>query len=116
MATLATVVGAAMALTLFVMLADLVLIQYGRGVARTAVDEAARIGSAAGGDAVVCERALDAVLDDLLGGPYGTGLTGSCRVDGIVVEARVDGVLRPVSPVIPDVAVEAESWAVFDVP
>lgn len=111
MTTLSTVVAASFALVVFVALADLVLVQYARGVARTAVDEAVRTSTVAGGEVVVCLGAVNAVLDDLLGGPYGAGLVAECAVYDDVVFASVNGVLPPLLPILPTftVAVEASS-------
>lgn len=111
MTTLATVVAASFALVVFVALADLVLVQYARGVARTAVDEAVRYSAAAGGDVGVCLGAVHAVLDDLLGGSFGADLVGECAADGDAVFASVEGVLPPLLPILPSftVAVEASS-------
>lgn len=111
MTTLSTVVAASFALVVFVALADLVLVQYARGVARTAVDEAVRTSSAAGGDVEVCLGVVHAVLDDLLGGSFGDGLVGECGVDDDAVFASVEGVLPPLLPILPSftLAVEASS-------
>lgn len=111
MTTLSTVVAASLALVVFVALADLVLVQYARGVARTAVDEAVRTSSVAGGDVAVCLGAVQAVLDDLLGGSFGAGLVAQCAANEDAVFASVEGVLPPLLPILPSfpLAVEASS-------
>lgn len=111
MTTLPTVVAASFALVVFVALAELVLVQYARGVARTAVDEAVRTSSVAGGDVAVCLGAVEAVLDDLLGGSFGADLVGECHVDDQAVFASVEGDLPPLLPILPPftLAVEASS-------
>lgn len=111
MTTLPTVVAASFALVVFVALADLVLVQYARGVARTAVDEAVRTTAVAGGDVGVCLGSVQADLDDLLGGSFGADLEAQCAANDDAVFASIEGVLPPLLPILPSftVAVEASS-------
>jgi hypothetical protein len=111
MTTLPTVVAASFALVMFVLLANLVLVQYARGVSRTAVDEAVRRAAIAAEPSSVCAAALTEVLSDLLGGSFGAGLEPACRVSHDVVVASVRGVLPAILPVIPTFGVTAEASA-----
>ena len=111
MATIATMAAAGLAMAVFVMLANLVVIQYGRGVARSAVDEAVRRGSTFDGSVERCRDAGEAVLSDLLGGPVGSALSVECVISGRSIIARVDGPLRSITPFLPDTPVGAESSA-----
>lgn len=109
MTTLPTVVAASFALVAFIAVADLVLVQYARGVARTAVDEAVRTSSVRGGDVGMCLGAVQAVLDDLLGGSFGADLAADCVVNDEAVFASVAGVLPPLLPILPSFAVAVEA-------
>jgi hypothetical protein len=85
--TLQFVVAAGLSLLLVAVAANLVVYQYGRGVVRVAVDEAARAGSRVADGAEECERRGGAVLADLLGGAMGHGVTLRCADDGAAVSA-----------------------------
>lgn len=113
MTTLPTVVAASFALVTFVLLANLVLVQYARGVSRTAVDEAVRRSAVAVEPLSTCAASLTEVLGDLLGGSFGEGLEPTCRVSGDVVVASVSGVLPAILPIAPTFAVRAEASAVI---
>lgn len=102
-ATLSHVVAAGLALYAFALLANLVVVQYAAGVARAAVDEGAREGALVGGDVEACERRADAVLADLLGGPFGEGLSVECSAGAGWTEARAHGWLPPLVPPLPPV-------------
>jgi hypothetical protein len=112
-ATLPTVVAASFALVIFVLLAQLVLVQYARGVSRTAVDEAVRRASVAAEPSPACAAALGEVLSDLLGGAFGAGLEPTCRVSDGVVTASITGALPAILPVTPEFGVRAEASAVI---
>lgn len=113
MTTLPIVAAASFALVVFVLLANLVLVQYARGVSRTAVDEAVRRASVATEPSPVCAEALAEVLGDLLGGSFGAGLEATCLVSDGVVVASVSGVLPAILPVMPAFSVRAEAIAVI---
>ncbi|MEX2654085.1 MAG: hypothetical protein WD532_03545 [Acidimicrobiia bacterium] len=113
MATLPTVVAATFALATFVLLANLVLVQYARGVARTAVDEAVRRASVAAEPSSACAAALTEVLSDLLGGSFGAGLDPTCQVSEGVVVASITGVLPAILPAAPTFSIRAEASALI---
>jgi hypothetical protein len=114
MTTLPTVTAASFALVAFLLLANLVLVQYGRGVARTAVDEAVRRSAVGGGNVEMCAGASTDVLSDLLGGPYGAGLVTRCWMTDGAMYGTVEGNLPALVPVLPDAAVVARAAAVVD--
>lgn len=93
--TLAVTAAAGFALTVFVLLANLVLLHYARGVVRTAADEAVRHGVV---DLGSCQAAAESVIDDLLGGPYGANLTAACLAFGDVLGAEVGGTVPSLIP------------------
>lgn len=112
MATLPTVVAATFALAAFVLLANLVLVQYARGVARTAVDEAVRQASVSQSSVDVCLGVARDVLSDLVGGSFGADLEPDCWVVDGVVFATVEGRVPALVPMMPDFDVVARSAAV----
>jgi hypothetical protein len=59
---------------------------YGQSVVRAAIDEGVRAGSrvAAGPDA--CETRANQVVDDLLGGPFGSGVSIDCHPSAVTGE------------------------------
>lgn len=74
-------------MVVFISLANLVVVQYGRGAIRSALDQGARAGAIAGSVAV-CEAAAGDVLAQLLGGRMGDSVTLSCAVrDGLMAAA-----------------------------
>ena len=82
-----------LSMIVFVLMANLLMFLYARGVIRAAVDEGARAGAVANASVDEClARATDA-LDDLLGGTLGTGVQLSCEVVGAEVVATADVVL-----------------------
>lgn len=111
MATLPTVVAATFALASFVLLANLVLVQYARGVARTAVDEAVRQALVSPLPVELCLGTAGDVLSDLIGGSFGADLQPACWVADGVVFATVDGRVPALVPVMPDFEVAARSSA-----
>lgn len=72
---------AGLTLLLFAMIANLIVVQYGRGVVRAAADEGARFGSVLDADATACEARARAVVGSLLPGPFGRDIAVSCRRD-----------------------------------
>jgi hypothetical protein len=109
MTTLSVVIAASLALVSFMALANLVMIQYSRGVARTAVEEAVRRSSPDGGQG--CTEILDEVMKELLGGPYGDGLIAECWSDGGSVTAEVAGPLGIIIPLVPEHRLRARATA-----
>ena len=51
---------------------------YGQSVVRAAIDEGVRAGSRVSAGPVVCETRANQVVGDLLGGPFGSGVSISC--------------------------------------
>jgi hypothetical protein len=78
-------------LVFFVLLVQFVVWQYGRGVVRASLDEAARVGAAADAGPAECEARAASVLDDLLGGPLGDQVAVTCveTASQIVADAQV---------------------------
>lgn len=94
--------AAGLSLVFFVLLANFVVFQYGRGVVRGALDEGVRAAAPAGAGEADCLRAFDAMAGNLLGGPLGEEVTRSCTVVGELVEARATVTFRGWLPLVPD--------------
>jgi hypothetical protein len=109
LATVQFTAAAGMALVVFVMLANLLVVQYGRGVVRAALDEGSRAGASAG--ATACVDRAGEVLAQLLGGPAGAGIVVRCLDDGVVVRATAEGRLPGWLPGIPDFELRMEAQA-----
>jgi hypothetical protein len=109
---LASTYTIALSLLLFVMLANVIVAMYGRGVVRAALDEGVRTGSRAPYGAAQCQQRVSEVLAQLLGGAMGDGVTFACEETAgeIVAAATVtfDGWL----PLVPDLAFDVGASAV----
>ncbi|HVM00774.1 MAG TPA: hypothetical protein VM324_15905 [Egibacteraceae bacterium] len=100
-----------LSLLFVVMLANLVVFQYGRGVVRAALDEGARAGTRTTAGAAECEARAGDVLADLLGGAMGAGVRLRCADDGDLVRASADVVFVGWLPAVPDWRFTAEATA-----
>ncbi len=106
------VVAVAFSLLLLVLIANVILVQYARGVARSAAEEGAQAGSRLSATPTDCEARADEVIDTLLGGPMGSGVTISCTVDPTQVTATVRYTFTPWLPLIPSWSGSHTSFAV----
>ena len=93
--------AAGMALVLFVALANLVVVQYGRGVVRSALEQGGRAGALTG-DPVLCEAVAQDVASQLLGGRMSDDLVVACEVEGELMVASGSGVFESWTPLGPD--------------
>lgn len=106
------VVASALALILFLALANLVVVQYGKGAIRSALEQGARAGTTAGLSG--CEDTAGRVVDDLLGGRMSDGLVLSCSVSGGSIVASASAVFESWTPLTPDFAVSLSTSAVIE--
>ncbi|MGH8874081.1 MAG: hypothetical protein ACRDVM_02345 [Acidimicrobiia bacterium] len=111
-ATPQAVVAVGLALAFFVLLANLIVVQYGRGVVRAALDEGVRDASVAGAGPAACESAIREVLDGLLGGSMGDGVVFACREAGGLVEAEATASFPGWLPAVPDFTFRLHAAAV----
>ena len=102
------VVGIAVLTLLFIGGTNLVVDEYAKGALRTAVDEAAQAGAAAGGSLSACQAEAAQVRAGLLPGPFGAGISISCSVEGDEVVASATGYLPTLVPPVPRVHVSIE--------
>jgi hypothetical protein len=106
------VLAVAFSLLLFVMLCNVIVYQYGRGVIRSALDEGVRSGSRATGSAATCEQAAEEVRRSLLGGSMGDHVALRCGLIAGQVRATASGYLPSWLPLVPDFGVTLSATAV----
>lgn len=104
--------ASALALILFLVLANLVVVQYGRGAVRSALEQGARAGTTSG--LAVCEETASQVIEDLLGGRMSDGLTMSCELSDGSVVATASGSFESWTPLTPDFGFTLTSRAVAE--
>ena len=105
------------AMVLMAMLLNLVTFQYAQGAVQTAVDEAARAGSALDGSIGVCQSRANEILHGrtgLLRGRLGQGLTVSCVVAGNQMVATASGSFQWWVGGLPDIVVQIEGRSVLE--
>jgi Flp pilus assembly protein TadG len=85
------VVATGVLLVIVTVVINVIVFQYGKGVVRSALDEAARAGSRNTSGPAECEARASNVLADLLGGQMGSGVQVSCAEDAtrIIATATV---------------------------
>lgn len=98
--TIQFVLASALAMVLFLALANLVVVQYGRGALRSAVEQGARAGSVGG--VAVCEARARDVIADLIGGRMSDGAALTCALDGTDVVASASVTFESWTPLTPD--------------
>jgi hypothetical protein len=103
----------ALSLVLFLVFANLVVVQYGRGAIRSALDQGARVGAITGAVAG-CEERADAVLDQILGGGMGDSTEIRCELFGDLVVARGEAVFPSWTPFTSDFTVELRAQATLE--
>lgn len=94
MAAITSTVAIAMSMLLFVLCANAIAVMYARGVVRGALDEGARVGAASGAQVIECEQRVGQVVDQLLAGQMGDGVTYGCAT----VDEQVVATARAVFP------------------
>lgn len=112
-ATVTFVVAVALSLLMFTLVANVVVVQYGRGVLRMALDEGVRAGARIPDDAglavAACQRRVEEVRGNLLGGALGDGVEVGCGYDGARVTATADGAFPAWLPGVPASPVSARA-------
>ena len=104
--TLAVTAAVGFSLAVFVLCANVLVLHYLQGVARTAADEGARYGSVT---SAACVSAARSVLDQLAGGHLGAGLVAECRMFDGRIRATVSGPIPSLVPVVPDHELHVEA-------
>ena len=99
--TVQFVLAIALSLLVLVLVANLILVQYARGVVRAAAEEGAQAGSRLTATQNDCLARANEVLDGLLGGAMGDDVTVACTIGATEVAATVQYRFTPWLPVIP---------------
>jgi hypothetical protein len=102
-------------LLLFLALANLVVVQYGRGAIRSALDQGARVGAVSSSEEE-CRQRIGDVLGQLLGGRMGDSVVTACGVAPDVVTASGRAVFVSWTPFTPDFVVEMTAQATRELP
>lgn len=102
-----------MAMVLFLALANLVVVQYGRGAIQSALEQGGRAGALSGSPADCESVALD-VVDQLLGGSMSDGLVVACGVEAGLMVARASAVFETWTPLAPDFPILLSSQTVME--
>lgn len=97
------------------LLVQLIAVQYAQGVMRAALDEGIRRATPAPAGEDQCREGIAQVLEDLLAGPMGQGITWSCAVSDGQVVAAAEGTFAFWFPGVPDITWAAEVRAVKEV-
>jgi hypothetical protein len=105
----------ALSLLLFTGFANLVVVQYARGVVRSSLDEGVRDGSRASSGPRDCEETAATFLDGLLGGSMGDGVEVSCSEVGSDVLATAQVRFDSWFPGVPSWQFEMEATMVKEI-
>ena len=105
--------GIAFLLVIFAGCTNFILDEYAKGALRTAVDEAAQAGAAAGGSLQACQAEAEQVQRGLLHGSFGADVTITCQViAGGLMLATASGDLPSLVPAVPRLQVSVSGLSV----
>jgi hypothetical protein len=96
------VVVVGLSLLFFTMMANVIVVMYGRGVVRAAVEEGVRAASPATATPATCQREASETMRSLLGGSMGREVRIECEIRGGEVHALASGRFRGWLPGMPD--------------
>ncbi len=100
-------------LLLFLALANMVVVQYGRGAIRSALDQGVRV-AAVTGSLTECEARIEEVLDQLLGGAMGHSVVTQCTMSGRTAVATGFALFDAWTPMSPDFSVSLSASAILE--
>jgi len=103
--TVEYVLAVVLSMVVLVVIANLIVFEYGHGVVRAAVDQGVREGSRAATPVAACEAAAQQVINDLLGGRSGSmggGVAITCAENGGRLDATARGRFRAWFRPVPD--------------
>lgn len=98
-----------LALVVFVVFANVVVVQYGRGAVRSALEQGARAGTVSGVD--FCESTAAGVVDGLLGGRMSDSFVVWCQFESGSVVAHGSVLFESWTPLTPDFSVSIDARA-----
>ena len=110
-ATMGFVVAVGFSMLFFVLMANLLVVQYGRGAVRVALDEGARHGARFEMQGSQCEGMVRTVLGGLLGGGMSSGVSFQCAKGSRRTEARAQVVFPAWLPWVADYRFEMSATA-----
>jgi hypothetical protein len=102
-------------LILFLALANLVVVQYGRGAMRSALEQGARVGAITRSEAE-CQGRVEEVLGQLIGGRMGDGVSTSCVIGPTAVVVTGSATFQSWTPLTADYRIQMESRATLEEP
>lgn len=102
-----------LALLMFLALANLVVVQYGRGAIRSALEQGVRVASV-GGTSDDCEAKAFDVISQLLGGRMSDGLEVNCEMNGDRVVASASAVFQSWTILSPDFVISISTGATLE--
>jgi hypothetical protein len=105
--------ASALCLLLFVAFANLVVVQYGRGAVRSALEQGARAGAITASP-VECERVAVEVTRQLLGGRMSDNLVVTCDLLGATISATGAVAFQSWTPFTPDFDVAITTRAALE--
>lgn len=105
--------ASALGLVMFLTLANLVVVQYGRGAIRSALEQGARAGALTE-DAADCVAQAERVVSQLLGGRMSDGLDLWCAEAGSAMVASATVTFDSWTPFVADFEIEINSEAVLE--
>jgi hypothetical protein len=108
------VIGIVLLLVVFIGALSVVVDEYAKGALRTAVDEGAQAGAAAGGSVTSCETKARQVGDNLLRGPLAGAAAVSCHIEGDEMVASFAGTVHGFSPPVPPVRISVTGFSVIE--
>jgi hypothetical protein len=100
-------------LLLFLAFANVVVVQYGRGAIRSALDQGVRVASVTG-SVTECEARIEQVLDQLLGGVMGESVVARCEKGGATAVATAEARFDSWTPMSPDFSVSLSATSVIE--
>jgi hypothetical protein len=103
----------ALSLVLFLIFANVIVVQYGRGAIRSALDQGARVGAVTG-ELPGCELRVEAVLDQILGGEMGESAQIDCQLVGDLVVAHGSATFPSWTPFTSDFVVDLRAQATLE--
>jgi hypothetical protein len=106
--------AAALALSLFLVFANLVVVQYGRGAVRSALEQGARAG-ALSASVEACELKAAEVLQELLGGRMSDGITPRCSLGPSRVTAEASATFDSWTGLTPDFDISISTESALEV-
>jgi hypothetical protein len=102
-------------LILFLAMANLVVVQYGRGAMRSALEQGARVGAITRSE-TECQGRVEEVLAQLIGGRMGEAVITSCVLGPNSVVVSGTATFQSWTPLTADYQIRMESRATLEEP